>query len=67
MPDAITGEFSAGKGGVKSATAGPNNVCTMFSDEGCTGEEIRVDAPGHANLGSVDWSEKARSYQCAAI
>lgn len=31
MPDAITGEFSAGKGGVKSATAGPNNVCTMFS------------------------------------
>ncbi|KAL1618731.1 hypothetical protein SLS56_010461 [Neofusicoccum ribis] len=64
----IEDKFDMKKDGIRSAVSGPNNFCTMFTDEGCTGDEIRVDSPGHEDFSAAsgDWPNKAKSYKCAA-
>ncbi|KAK4458102.1 hypothetical protein QBC42DRAFT_277443 [Cladorrhinum samala] len=63
----ITSWFPSGDRGVSSAGADWGNWCTLYSQEGCRGEELQVYNPGYENLAATSWNDKARSYNCAAI
>ena len=63
----ITNRFPSGDRGVSAAGADWGNWCTLYSQEGCRGEEFQVYYPGYENLAVAGWNDKAKSYNCAAI
>ncbi|KAK4220586.1 hypothetical protein QBC38DRAFT_351778, partial [Podospora fimiseda] len=63
----ITDRFPSGVHGVSAAGADPGNWCTLYSEEGCHGQEFQVYYPGYEDLSQTSWNDRAKSYNCAAL